>query len=99
TEAGLRGLAVLPGPGGEGGRADRPTAGADEVRPGPAASEAEGAAEAPGQLAPLRRPGGAVLRGGAGPDGDRGGQRLDGADGDQRDRPGGVAVRDGEEGL
>src|SRR6185436_20030128 len=33
------------------------------------------------------------------PDGDRGGQRVDGVDGDQRDRPGGVAVRDGEEVL
>src|SRR6202035_3093413 len=80
----------------QGGRADRPPAGADEVRPGLAALEAEGAAEAPRQLAPLRRPGGAVLRGGAGPDGDRGGQRADGVDRDQRDRPRGVAVRDGE---
>src|SRR5262249_37293208 len=99
AEAGLRGLAVHPGAGREGGRADRPATGADEVRPGLAASEAKGAAEAPRQLAPLRRPGGAVLRGGAGPDGDRGDERADGADRDQRDRPGGVEVPDGEEVL
>jgi hypothetical protein len=43
-----------------------------------------------------RRPDGAVLRGRAGLDGDRGDQRVDGVDPDQRDRPGGVAVRDGE---
>src|SRR5262249_61893744 len=59
----------------------------------------EGAPEAPRQLARFRRPGGVVLRGRAGPDGDRGGQRADGIDRDQRDRPGGVAVRDGEEVL
>src|SRR5262249_46379833 len=41
----------------------------------------------------------AVLRGGAGLDPDRGDQRADGVDPNQRDRPGGVAVRDGEEVL
>src|SRR5262249_61102216 len=96
--AGLRGRAVLPGPAGEGGRAGRPAAGADEVRPGLAAAEAAGEAEAPGQLAGLRRPHGVVLRGGAGLDGDRGVQRADGADPDRRGRPGGpVAVRQLEE--
>src|SRR3954454_10665698 len=48
AEAGLRGLAVHPGAGAKGGRADRPPAGADEVRPGLAAAEAEGAPEARG---------------------------------------------------
>ena len=99
AEAGLRGLAVHPGAGGDGGRADRPPVGADEVRPGLAAAEAEGTPEAPRQFARLRRAGGAVLCGRAGLDGDRGGQRADGADHDQRDRPGGVAVRDGAEVL
>src|SRR5262249_43101924 len=97
--AGLRGLAIRPGAGREGGRADRAAVGADEVRSGLATLEAEGAPEAPRQLAPLRRPGGAVLRGRAGPDGDRGDQRADGVDRDQRDRPGGGAVCDGEEVL
>jgi hypothetical protein len=50
-------------------------------------------------LARFRRPDGVVLRGRAGFDGDRGDQRVDGVDGDQRDRPGGVAVCDDEEVL
>src|SRR4051794_152195 len=57
VEAGLRGLAVLLGAGGEGGRADRAAADVDEVRSGPAAAQAEGASEAPGQLARVRRAG------------------------------------------
>ena len=55
---------------------------------------------APRQLAGLRRPHGAVLRGRHRPDPDRGGQRADGVDLDRRDRPGGpVAVREREEVL
>ena len=92
AEAGLRGLAVHPEAGGEGGRADRPAAGADEVRPGLAAADAEEASEPEGQRAAVRRADGVVLRGGAGPDGDRGDQRADGVDDHQRDRPGGVEV-------
>src|SRR5262249_20283406 len=99
VEASLRGLAVLPGAGRQGGRTDRPPIRADEERPGPAAAEAEGASEAPGQFAPVRRPDGVVLRGRAGLDGDRGDQRADGADLDQRDRPRAVAVCNGEEVL
>jgi hypothetical protein len=98
AEASLRGLAVLLGAGGEGGRADRSAVGADEVRSGLAAADAEEASEEPeDQRAAVRRADGVVLCGGTGLDGDRRDQRADGVDDHQRDRPGGVEVRDGEE--
>src|SRR5262249_13311857 len=96
VEAGVRGLAVLPEAGGEGGRTDRPAVGADEVRPGLASADAEEASEPEDQRAAVRRADGVVLCGGAGLDGDRGDQRVDGFDDHQRDRRGGVEVPDGE---
>ena len=73
--------------------------GADEVRSGLAGADAAGASAPEDQRAAVRRADGVVLRGRARPDGDRRDQRADRADGDQRDRPGCVAVRECEEVL